>query len=164
MQRLIFRPTSKQLFTPASIGCPHRTIIAVSDSKVDFVRSARDLQHSKKLVLLLYKKILRSMPILLTQFELDGVGMSQIARSNIRDQFNSHIDITSIPVVDTLRHKAELEWEESMLMHKTKSHFAYSVFGDPLLSASLNLPHGLPAQQGKKQTNYLNSFYQGTAQ
>lgn len=130
----------------------------------DFVQHAENLNHSRQLVLHLYKKILRSMPILLAQYELNGEGLNRVARRNIREQFNTHHDLNDIRIIDILRHKTELEWEESMLMHKTKSHFAYSVFGDPLIAATLSLPHGLPAQQARKQTNYLQGFYQGNTQ
>jgi len=128
----------------------------------DYVQHAKDHAESKRLVLHLYKKILRTLPIVLSQFQYIGAGTYDVARHNIRQQFNTHQDLTDLPVIDLLRHKTELEWEESMLMHKTKSHFDYTVFGDPLLSAHLRTPHGLPAKQGLAQSNYLKEFYQGT--
>jgi hypothetical protein len=127
--------------SPSLYTIPSRSIRASPVGGHDYVQHAADHGESKRLVLHLYKKILRSLPILLQQFEFLGDGTLRVARHNIRQQFNAYTDLTDLPVIDLLRHKCEIEWEESMLMHKTKSHFGYTVFGDPMLSAHLRTPH-----------------------
>ena len=156
-------PGCVQATASPSWPCPHlsRAIRATPVGGHDYVQSAQGLEESRMLVLRLYKKILRSVPVLMRQFEVEGEGWLDLARANIRQFFAQHADVVDVPVIDLLRHKGEIEWEESILMHKTKSHFHDKLFGDIESSAHLRVAHGLSREKAKSNSKYLNEFYQG---
>lgn len=49
-------------------------------------------------------------------------------------------------------------------MHKTKSHFLYSLFGEESLDEELTVPHGLKGEARKNVSKYLKGFYTGKGQ
>lgn len=89
---------------------PHRPYTTSPVGGHDFVQSARSLEESHQLVLRLYKKIIRSLPVMIRQFECEGQGIMQASTMNIRSKFEHHSDITDLPILDLLRHKGEIEW------------------------------------------------------
>lgn len=86
-------------------------------------------------VLALYRKICRLMPQVLKGYELEGEDSYHRAIRNIRFFFEHHRQLRDQHVIEVLRHKAEMEIEEAMLLYKTKSHIAALLFEEPQLAS-----------------------------
>ena len=93
------------------------------------------LDESHRSVLDLYRKICRLLPQVLKGYELEGEDSYHRGIRNVRFHFEHHRALSDRHVVEVLRHKAEMEIEESLLMHKTKSHVAALLFEEPMLSS-----------------------------
>ena len=72
--------------------------------------------ESKGSVLDLYRKICRLLPQVLKGYELQGEDSYHRALRNLRFYFEHHAALQDPNVVEVLRHKAEMEIEEAMLM------------------------------------------------
>ena len=73
--------------------------------------------ESRGSVLDLYRKICRLLPQVLKAYELQGEDSYHRALRNIRFHFENHRRLADSNVVEVLRHKAEMEIEEAMLMY-----------------------------------------------
>ena len=75
--------------------------------------------ESKGSVLDLYRKICRLLPQVLKAYELQGEDSYHRALRNLRFYFENHRELRDSNVIEVLRHKAEMEIEEAMLMSAT---------------------------------------------
>ena len=128
--------------------------------------------ESHRSVLDLYRKICRLLPQVLKGYELEGEDSYHRALRNLRFHFEHHRQLQDRHVVEVLRHKAEMEIEEALLMYKTKSHVAALIFQEPQLASvarasrdtRLRGSGGGEAQQGKATPSpFLQDFLAGTA-
>jgi hypothetical protein len=86
-------------------------------------------------VLELYRKICRLLPQVLKSYELEGEDSYHRAIRTLRYHFEHHRELTDRHIIEMLRHKAENEIEEALLMYKTKSHVAVLIFQEPQLAS-----------------------------
>ena len=95
---------------------------ALSPSRLLSRRSAAALSQieSRGSVLDLYRKICRLLPQVLKAYELQGEDSYHRALRNIRFYFENHKQLQDSNVIEVLRHKAEMEIEEAMLMSAIK--------------------------------------------
>jgi len=84
--------------------------------------------ESRRRVHSLYRKIVRIMPIILRSYEITAPTAEKSALDNIRRMLNANAALSDTAVIDVLRHKAEMEISEALLMHKTKSHLQMLIF------------------------------------
>jgi len=68
------------------------------------------------------------MPIVLRSYEITAPTAERSALDNIQRMFSANAALTDTAIIDVLRHKAEMEISEALLMHKTKSHLQMLVF------------------------------------
>ena len=97
--------------------------------------SPLSVSASRGSVLDLYRKLCRVLPQVLRGYELEGEDSYHRALRNIRFHFEHHRALSDRHVVEVLRHKAEMEIEEALLMYKTKSHIATLVLQEPALAS-----------------------------
>ena len=132
--------------------------------------------ESHRSVLDLYRKLCRLLPQVLRGYELEGEDSYHRAIRNLRFHFEHHRQLTDRHVVEVLRHKAEMEIEEALLMYKTKSHVAALIFQEPQLASVARHARQLrqrDAQHGGQQVGaqsggaapspFLQDFLAGTA-
>ena len=138
--------------------------------------------ESRRSVLDLYRKVCRLLPQVLKGYELEGEDSYHRGLRNLRFHFEHHRQLRDRHVVEVLRHKAEMEIEEALLMYKTKSHVAALLFEEPQLASvaraaketrgGATSPRSLPSPQSgargvKGSTTspspFLQDFLAGTA-
>ena len=78
--------------------------------------------ESRGSVLDLYRKICRLLPQVLKAYELQGEDSYHRALRNLRFYFENHSQLKDSHVIEVLRHKAEMEIEEAMLMSHQQPH------------------------------------------
>ena len=122
----------------------------------------------------LYRKICRLTPQVLRGYELEGEDSYHRAIRNVRFHFEHHRALQDRHVVELLRHKAEMEIEEALLLYKTKSHIAALLFSEPMLASAARhsrqqrlsqhqqQQHSASGQQ-QQPSPFLQDFLAGTA-
>ena len=114
---LLLAPT-----TPSALFATHSnptsTVSTLDPSVLLKRRSASALgsQQSRDSILDLYRKICRLLPQVLKAYELQGEDSYHRALRNLRFYFENHRELRDSNVIEVLRHKAEMEIEEAMLM------------------------------------------------
>lgn len=80
-------------------------------------------------------------------------------RRRIHDEFARHSQVTDLEIIDKLRVKAEMEYLEYMLVHKTHHH----VFGFLNPEKDITAPESLKlsGQSVKGASPFLSSFLKG---
>jgi hypothetical protein len=171
-----------------TIANPHLCEPEVMSSSTAFNRIGRPLfspstglkpltaTQSHRAVLSLYRKIVRILPRAMRAYEIEGEADQTLAAKNIRDMFDKNRSIHDVQVIEVLRHKAELDLEETLLMHKTKSHVHNDLLGEPMLAQSiqsrapqilkqklLNSTHSNNNNSKNDQSQFLDDFLRGTA-
>jgi hypothetical protein len=129
--------------------------------------------ESRGSVLDLYRKICRLTPQVLRGYELEGEDSYHRAIRNVRFHFEHHRQLQDRHVVELLRHKAEMEIEEALLMYKTKSHIAALLFMEPQLASvarhsrqqrsSAQPQPATGAGQQQQPSPFLQDFLAGSA-
>jgi len=119
----------------------------------------------------------RLMPQVLKAYELEGADAYHRGLRNVRLHFEHHSALRDRHLVEVLRHKAEMEIEEALLMYKTKGHVAALLLEEPQLASvarhsrqqRLQLSaqqhhHGqTQAQSHPSPSPFLQDFLAGTA-
>ena len=127
--------------------------------------------ESRGSVLDLYRKICRLLPQVLKGYELEGEDSYHRALRNLRFHFEHHRQLQDRHVVEVLRHKAEMEIEEALLMYKTKSHVAALIFQEPQLASVARAARqgrqrdssSAPGSSATTPSPFLQDFLAGTA-
>lgn len=130
-------------------------------------REALNKQETHEAILQLYRKICRLMPHVLKSYELEGEDAYYRAVANVRLQFEHHRKLNNHILIESLRHKAEMEIEETLLLYKTKSHAAAILFVEPQLSSILRANEQQEQNDGRHgvngPSNFMQAFLSGTA-
>ena len=115
----------------------------------------------------MYRKVVRSVPRVLLAYEISGGPLlEREALANVRSHFDRHLDVTDLGVAAVLRHKAEMEVQEALMMWKTKSHVCTLMLNDsaPVVSKIVQKKlheHDSKLPEQPKQSPFLSSFLQG---
>jgi len=123
--------------------------------------------ENRRQVLKMYRKVVRSVPRVLLAYEISGGPLlEREALANVRSHFDRHVAVTDLGVAAVLRHKAEMEVQESLMMWKTKSHVCTLMLNDsaPLITAITHKQkqHAQDIADGKvKESQFMSSFLQG---
>jgi hypothetical protein len=160
---------------PATTGAlSYKPVPPVSERRKPLMRPPPvllDRTENRLAVLKQYRKIVRNMPRVLLAFEITGVSggpenkvIERTALANVRRHFERHAGVTDLGVAAMLRHKAEMEVEETLLLWKTKSHVCNLVLDE----SSPPIAKIMQQQQSEKtlpkqavQSPFLSSFLQG---
>jgi hypothetical protein len=94
-----------------------------------------------------------------------GPSLERDVIATLREYFARHASVTDMGVTAVLRHKAEMEVTESLLMWKTKSHICKLLLAE---GGNANLGKMMQKRQQEtqlpeqaKESPFLSAFYKG---
>jgi len=114
--------------------------------------SSKSLSEARYHVIRLYRSICRSVPFILHEYDLVNANR-RTAMQLIGNEFRKNADIRDPHIIDIMRFKAEMEFDETIRLHKTSHHVAALVYP----------PDKLPIRDrtNRNHSPFLQNFFRG---
>jgi len=165
---LVMRSATPHTIPAATGALQYRPVKSAGPGGKPLVRPPPVLlnaEENRLAVLKQYRKIVRNIPRILLAYEITGgTAVERSAIANVRTHFSRYAGVSDLGVAAMLRHKAEMEVQETLLLWKTKSHVCNLVLNESApqiasLMAKQQQEKQLTPQA--KQSPFLSSFLQG---